>query len=84
MTSSSTKKLAYQKAYNARPDEIKRRSQRNQARKAYEKANGDLPTSVEVDHKRMVKDGGTNSPNNLRALPAKENRAWRKGKKGYD
>lgn len=84
MTVSTAKKLAYQKAYNARPDEIKRRSQRNQARRAYEKVNGDLPTSVEVDHKRMVKDGGTNAPGNLRALPATENRGWRKGKRGYD
>lgn len=84
MATSSAKKLAYQKAYNARPDEIKRRSQRNQARKTYEKANGDLPTTVEVDHKRMVKDGGSNDMGNLRALPAKQNRAWRKGKKGYD
>lgn len=78
------KRAAYQKAYNARPEEIKRRAQRNAARREYEKAHGDLPSTVEVDHKRMVKDGGTNAPSNLRAVDQAKNRAWRKGKKGYD
>jgi hypothetical protein len=84
MPTSTKAKLAYQKEYNARPDEIKRRSQRNKARRAYEAKNGDLPSTVDVDHKRMVKDGGSNDGKNLRAVHQSKNRAWRQGKKGYD
>lgn len=78
------KKAAYDKAYNARPEEVKKRAQRNAARREYEKANGDLPASTDVDHKRMLKDGGSNAKGNLRATSQKANRGWRKGKKGYD
>jgi hypothetical protein len=76
------KKAAYDKAYNARPEQVKNRVQRNQARKAYEAKHGDLPSTVDVDHKRMIKDGGTNAPSNLRAVPEKVNVGWRKGKRG--
>lgn len=49
---------------------------RHKARRAYEKANGDLPTSVEVDHKKKLKDGGAGTAlSNLRARPASANRA---------
>lgn len=78
------KRAAYQKEYNARPEEIKKRAQRNAARREYEKKNGDLPTTVEVDHKTPVRKGGGNDGENLRAVDAKKNRAWRKGKKNYD
>lgn len=78
------KRAAYQKEYNARPEEIKRRAQRNAARREYEKKYGDLPSDVDVDHKRPVRKGGGNDPDNLRAVKATSNRGWRKGKKGYD
>jgi hypothetical protein len=57
---------------------------RNKARRLYEAKNGDLPSGVDVDHKRMVKDGGTNNAKNLQAVGQSKNRAWRQGKKGYD
>ena len=41
-------------------------SMRGRARRAYEKANGDLPSNVDVDHKKPVKSGGTNAKSNLR------------------
>lgn len=75
-------KKEYQ-AYHSKPEQIAKRSQRNKARREYEARNGDLPRNVDVDHKRMIKDGGTNAPTNLRAVPEKKNSAWRKGKKGY-
>jgi len=78
------KKAAYDKAYNARPEQVKKRAQRNAARAEYEKKHGDLPANVDVDHKRMIKDGGGNSDSNLRASSQTKNRGWRKGKKGYD
>lgn len=33
----------------------------------------------DVDHKKMVKDGGTNKRSNLRVLSASRNRGWRDG-----
>lgn len=77
-------KAAYDKAYNARPDQLKKRAERNAARREYEKAHGDLPRSVDVDHKTPLKRGGTNAMGNLRAVSQKENRGWRKGKSGYN
>lgn len=84
MNKGGPKKAAYDKAYNARPDQVKKRMQRNQARAEYERKHGDLPSTVDVDHKRMIKDGGTNAPSNLQAVPEKKNVGWRKGRKGYD
>lgn len=83
MNKGGPKKAAYDKAYNARPDQVAKRVQRNQARKAYEAKHGDLPSTTDVDHKRMIKDGGTNAPSNLRAVPEEKNVGWRKGRKGY-
>lgn len=84
MNKGGPQKAAYDKAYNARPEQIAKRSQRNKARREYEKQHGNLPSTVDVDHKRMIKDGGGNSPSNLRAVSQKANRGWRKGKSGYD
>lgn len=81
-----TTKRNYKKEYaeyQGTPEQIAKRSQRNKARRAYEKSNGDLPSNVDVDHKKMIKDGGTNAPSNLRAVSEKKNTGWRKGVKGY-
>lgn len=76
-------KAAYDKAYNARPDQLKKRAQRNAARREYEKKHGDLPSNVDVDHKKPLDRGGSNALSNLRATSQKDNRGWRKGKSGY-
>jgi hypothetical protein len=86
MTSKQSKaKQEYDKAYNARPDQVKKREMRNQARAEMEKKGvvqkGD---NKDIDHKKMLKDGGTNDSKNLRAVTETKNRGWRKGKKGYD
>ena len=52
------------------------RRDRMNARYAYEKAHGDLPTSVQVDHTRAISQGGTNSPSNLRAISKKRNESF--------
>jgi hypothetical protein len=75
----SAAKQAYDKAYNARPEEVKKRTQRNAARREYEDKHGDLPSNKDVDHKKRIAHGGTNAPSNLRAVSQKENRGWRKG-----
>lgn len=48
---------------------------RHRARRAYEKKNGDLPSSVDVDHKKPLKNGGSNSTTNLRARSQHSNRS---------
>lgn len=60
--------------FHGKPERIKQRSQKNQARKKYEKAHGDLPRSVEIDHIKPVTKGGTNASSNLRAVPRTVNR----------
>jgi len=77
-------KQQYDKAYNARPAEVKKRTERNAARAGYEARNGALPASVDVDHTKPLRKGGSNDPGNLAAKPATVNRGWRGGKKGYD
>ncbi|MBP8290294.1 MAG: hypothetical protein KAX51_10915 [Chromatiaceae bacterium] len=72
-------KAAYDKSYNAQPDQLKKRAQRNAARREYEKAHGDLPGSADVNHKRPLDAGGTNAKSNLEATSQTANRGWRKG-----
>jgi len=70
--------------YQGKPEQVKNRSERNKARRTYEKAHGDLPSNVDVDHKRPIRKGGDSRASNLRATSESHNTAWRKGKKGYD
>lgn len=85
MTKSSPAKLAFQKAYNAKPENIQKRVANNAARRAAMKAGtvhkGD---GKDVDHIRPLEDGGSNSPNNLRVVSETTNRGWRKGSGSYD
>lgn len=78
MNKGGPKKAAYDKAYESTPEQKKKRAMRNAARREYEKANGNLPTNVDVDHKKMLDAGGTNNKANLRAVDQKVNSAWRK------
>lgn len=84
MPKSSPAKLAYQKAYNARPENVKKREENNLARahamKAGKVHKGD---GKEVDHRIPLNNGGSNSDNNLRVIDGKRNASWRKGQKGY-
>lgn len=70
------------KKYQGTPAQIKKRSERNKARRAYEKTNGDLPSDVDVDHKRALSKGGTSSKRNLRAVPQSENTSFSRTKTG--
>lgn len=79
MNKGGPKKAAYDKAYNARPDQVKKRMERNRARAELMKEGvvkkGD---GKDVDHKKMLDAGGTNAKGNLRAVSQTENRGWRK------
>jgi hypothetical protein len=80
---SSKAKLARDTKYESTPEQIAKRSQRNKARREYEKVHGNLPSNVDVDHKKSIDAGGTNASSNLRAVENSVNRGWRKGKSGY-
>jgi len=72
-------KAAYDKSYNARPEQVKKREMRNQARAELAKdgkvKKGD---GKDVDHKKMLDGNGTNAKGNLRVVDQTTNRGWRK------
>ena len=76
------KKAAYDKAYNARPEQKEARAQRNAARREAEREGkvhkGD---GKDVDHKTPIRKGGTNADSNVRVVDKEDNRGWRKGKR---
>jgi 5-methylcytosine-specific restriction endonuclease McrA len=65
--------------YNATPENVKKRTQRNQARAKLAKAGlvskGD---GKDVDHIKPVRSGGSNARSNLRVVEKSKNRGWRK------
>lgn len=71
------------KSFHGKPEEIKKRALRNAAHNATEKRVGHS-ISADVDHKKPLRKGGGNTPGNTRVTPVGKNRAWRKGKTGYD
>lgn len=79
------KKAAYDKAYNSRPSQVKKRMARNRARAALMREGvvkkGD---GKDVDHKVPLDRGGSNDRSNLRVASQKKNRGWRRGKSGYN
>lgn len=68
-------KLEYQN-YQGKPEQIANRAARNAARADYEKAHGNLPRNVDVDHKKPIVKGGGNAMSNLRAVSQKANRSF--------
>jgi 5-methylcytosine-specific restriction endonuclease McrA len=68
--------------YQGTPEQIAKRSQRNKARRALEKAGlvhkGD---GMDVDHKKPISKGGGNARSNLRPVDANDNRSFPRTKK---
>jgi len=58
------------------------RRDRMNARYAYEKKHGNLPTDVQVDHIKSLGRGGTNDASNLRAIPKKKNESFNRAGPG--
>ena len=69
--------------YDGKPEQKKNRAKRNAARVVMEKAGvvskGD---GKEVDHKKPLSKGGTNSRSNLSVKSAKTNRSFKRNKDG--
>lgn len=85
MNKGGAKKAAYDKAYNARPEQVNNREKRNAARAEMMRAGvvkkGD---GKDVNHKKPLDRGGSNSKSNLEVTGQTQNRGWRKGKSGYN
>ena len=70
-------------SYQGTPAQLHNQSERHKARRAYEKAHGTLPDSVDVDHvKPMSKGGNATKVSNLRAASKAENRSFSRTKTG--
>lgn len=67
------------RGYNHEQTHIKGRTERNQARRIMAKDLGEAAIAgKDIDHKVMVKDGGTNKRSNLRVRSPHVNRGWEK------
>lgn len=85
MTKSTKAKLAYQKAYNARPEEVKKRVANNAARREMIKeGKAHVGDGKDVAHKKSLENGGTNARGNLAVQSREQNRGWRRGSGSYN
>ena len=79
MTKSSKQELATKAAYNAKPENVKKRVLNNSARRELiREGSARVGDGKDVDHKRPLDKGGTNDRSNLRVQSRTENRGWRK------
>lgn len=68
-----TQQKRHTRGYNATPEQIRRRSLQNQARRKLEKEGVDVK-GKDVHHVRPLDSGGTNSRSNLTTLSPAKNR----------
>jgi hypothetical protein len=65
------------------PERRAQRAARMRARRKFEKENGDMPSSMHVDHKKPLSKGGAATDmKNLRAIPAKQNISYPRNSDG--
>lgn len=76
---SYSKELRWEK--QSKPQRVKERAQRNAAREMLKKE-GAVKKGHDVDHKRPLSKGGSNSRSNLRSVPASQNRSVKRNKDG--
>lgn len=85
MPKSTPKKLAYQAAYNARPEETAKRVKNNAARRgAIKQGKVSVGDGKDVAHIKSLENGGGNTVGNTAVQDASVNRAWRKGSGSYN
>lgn len=79
MATSSKAKLAYMAERQKSPAEVDKRVARNKARReAIREGVVKKGDGKEIDHKRMLDQGGSHGKDNTRVVSAAENRGWRK------
>ena len=85
MLKSTTRKLEYQKAYNAKPAEIAKRVKNNAARReAIRDGSASVGDGKDVAHKKSLENGGANTKGNTVVQDRATNRGWRKGSGSYN
>jgi hypothetical protein len=85
MATSSKQKLAYQKEYNARPEEVAKRVKNNAARRdAIKSGKAKVGDGKDVAHKQSLENGGGNGKGNTTVQDRTTNRGWRKGSGSYN
>lgn len=74
---------AHNRAYQQKPEQIKKRSQRNAARALVEKKVGTAAIAgKDVGHSNPIRAGGSNAPSNLKIQTVAANRGWETKKGG--
>lgn len=67
--------------YAGKPSQIKKRSERNQARAIVKRRDGAKAIAgKDIDHTKPLSKGGTNSPSNLVAISINANRSFSRNK----
>jgi len=85
MPASSKRKLEYQKAYNARPEEVAKCVKNNAARReAIKDGKARVGDGKDVAHKKSLENGGGNGKGNTAVQDRATNRGWRKGSGSYN
>ena len=85
MVTSTKQKLEYQKAYNARPEEVAKRVKNNAARRdAMKDGKARVGDGKDVAHKKSLENGGGNGKGNTVVQARATNRGWRKGSSSYN
>lgn len=85
MTKSTKAKLAFQAAYNARPEQVAKRVLNNAARReAIKDGRARVGDGKDVAHVKSLENGGTNAKGNTRVESRAKNRGWRKGSGSYN
>lgn len=80
MPQSPQRKKEYDRIYESSEEQKKKRAMRNKARRMLEREGKVKPgDGKDVDHRHMLKDGGSNARSNLRVVSQKTNRGWRRG-----
>ena len=80
MPQSPERKKIYDAQYESTPAQKKKRAMRNAARRELMKEGLVRKNDgKDVDHRHMLKDGGSNARSNLRVVSQKKNRGWRRG-----
>lgn len=69
--------------YTSKPEVKKKRAEQNAARREMvQRGLAHKGDGKDVDHKRPLSKGGTNSSSNLRVVPASQNRSFSRNKDG--
>lgn len=85
MTKSTKAKLEYQKAYNAKPENVAKRVANNAARREMIKdGRASVGDGKDVAHKKSLENGGSNAKSNLAVQSREKNRGWRRGSGSYN